>query len=35
MGATIGFYITMLVQQIAYAKSTIEFLQKEYHLGND
>jgi hypothetical protein len=35
MGATIEFYITMLEQQLKYAKSTIKFLQKEYHLGNE
>jgi hypothetical protein len=35
MGATIEFYITMLEQQLVYAKSTIKFLQKEYHLGNE
>ncbi|HEY2721759.1 MAG TPA: hypothetical protein VGI82_08540 [Chitinophagaceae bacterium] len=35
MGATIDFYVTMLDQQFTYAKSTIQFLQKEYHLGND
>jgi hypothetical protein len=35
MGATIEFYITMLDQQLTYAKSTIKFLQKEYHLGSE